>query len=281
MTHLTSVGLGTVQFGMKYGIVNTSGKPRPIFIQKILNRASSFGIDLLDTAENYGHAEATLGELDTRAFKVVTKLGNVDNPKLIPTRFEACLTRLKRSSLHGVLLHRPQLLFEKGGDEVWATLQTLVGAGKIGASTYTPEETEALIDRFPLGLVQIPLSPIDARWDATLERLSAANIEVHTRSILLQGILAVEANARPIYFHYWKEFFDKWDAWCLDNQSERANAALTLARKQPNVDRVIFGVDNQLQLEKLMVSTKELPPLPSDLKIDDPALLNPGLWPVV
>jgi aryl-alcohol dehydrogenase-like predicted oxidoreductase len=279
LTKLTTLGLGTVQFGMNYGVANTAGQPQPRAIQEILTRAADLGVDLLDTAEGYGKAEATLGTLNTSSFKIVTKLGEVKNFEEIPIRFKACLDRLNRDSVHSVLLHRPQVLFESGGGRVFEALQKLVGAGKIGASTYTPEETEALIDRFPLRLLQIPLAPIDARWDATLARLSAADIEVHTRSALLQGLLAIGPELRPPYFQRWRKLFSSWDAWCLDHQLERAAAALALARRHHSVDRVIFGVDNVSQLESLLVSPNELPPLPDDLKIFDPELLNPGLWP--
>lgn len=279
MTNLARVGLGTVQFGMDYGIANTEGQPNPREIQEILTRAANLGVDLLDTAEGYGEAEATLGKLDTSSFKVVTKLGDVNNFKEIPVRFKACLDRLNRDAVYSVLLHRPQVLLESGGDKVFDALQELVGAGKIGASTYTPEETEALIDRFPLRLLQIPLAPIDARWDATLAKLSTTGIEVHTRSALLQGLLAVGPELRPSYFQRWRKLFNSWDAWCLDHRLERAAAALALARRRYNVDRVIFGVDNISQLEALLISPAELPRLPDDLKVVDPALLNPGLWP--
>lgn len=276
---LTPLSLGTVQFGMAYGVANAAGQPSAASVQTILDTARLAGIDMLDTAEMYGEAETVLGQSKTDGFQIVTKLGEIAPGEDLAPRFAACLTRLNRSSVHGLLLHRPGALLGEGGDKLWAALRALAGAGKLGASTYTPDETEALLDRFPLKLVQLPLAPIDARWDGTFERLANAGVEVHTRSALLQGLLAMPAEKRPAYFAQWSKLLSGWDTWCADLALDKAAAALALVRTRQTLSRVVVGVDSAAQLTALINGPSDLPNLPDALTTDDPNLLNPALWP--
>ncbi len=278
------LALGTVQFGMAYGVANASGQPDRETVRRVLDAARAGGIDLLDTAELYGTAETVLGQAGIAGFGIVSKLGPIDGAaedlvETLAARFAAILGRLGTDRLHGLLLHRPEVLLGPDGDRVWAALEALTGTGLLGVSTYTPEETEALIERYPLGLVQLPLAPIDRRWDGTLARLRARHVEVHTRSALLQGLLAMPAAARPPHFARWQGLLDGWDAWVRDRGLSPAAAALGLVRARPDVDRVVVGVETAAQLDELLAAPPLGDDLPEALTTDDPALLNPALWP--
>ena len=54
--------LGTVQFGLNYGIANTQGKPSFERVKAILRTALDNGITSLDTAAAYGDSEEVLGK---------------------------------------------------------------------------------------------------------------------------------------------------------------------------------------------------------------------------
>lgn len=278
------LALGTVQFGMAYGVANASGQPDLATVRTVLDTARAGGIDLLDTAELYGTAETVLGEAGIAGFGVVSKLGPIDGAaedltETLAARFAAILGRLGTERLHGLLLHRTEVLLGPDGDRVWAAMEALTGTGLLGVSTYTPEETEALIERYPLGLVQLPLAPIDRRWDGTLARLRARHVEVHTRSALLQGLLAMPAAARPPHFARWQGLLDGWDAWVRDRGLSPAAAALGLVRARNDIDRVVVGVETAAQLDELLAAPPLEDDLPDALTTDDPALLNPALWP--
>ncbi len=278
------LALGTVQFGMAYGVANASGQPDLATVRRVLDAARAGGIDLLDTAELYGTAETVLGEAGIAGFGIVSKLGPIDGAaedltETLAARFAAILGRLGTDRLHGLLLHRPEVLLGPDGDRVWAAMEALTGTGLLGVSTYTPEETEALIERYPLGLVQLPLAPIDRRWDGTLARLRARHVEVHTRSALLQGLLAMPAAARPPHFARWQGLLDGWDAWVRDRGLSPAAAALGLVRARNDIDRVVVGVETAAQLDELLAAPPLGDDLPDALTTDDPALLNPALWP--
>ena len=71
--------LGTVQFGLDYGINNNNGKPSNETVFNILNTARQNGIEILDTAEAYGSAIPTIGEYHHESiskFKIVSKFSN-------------------------------------------------------------------------------------------------------------------------------------------------------------------------------------------------------------
>ena len=54
-------GLGTAQFGMKYGIANRSGRPEQAEVSDLLALARAGGATILDTAIASGDSETVLG----------------------------------------------------------------------------------------------------------------------------------------------------------------------------------------------------------------------------
>lgn len=272
------LALGTVQFGLAYGVANSAGQVTRAEVAGILATARAGQIDLLDTAEAYGEAEAVLGASDTTGFEVVGKLAEITPGEALQPRLNASLARLGRTQLYGLLLHRPAVLLTKDGPAVWRALEALQGAGKLGVSVYTPDETLHLLDRYPLSLVQLPLAPIDARWADVLIALKTAGVEVHSRSALLQGLLAQDPRHRAPYFAPWTKLLDGWHDWVAAQALSPAHSALALVRTTPGIDRVVIGVDSTAQLRDLLAAPDTAPPLPADLLTDDPALLNPALW---
>ena len=68
------LALGTVQFGMQYGIFNDDFKPTKANTHNILNYALKNKITMIDTAANYGNSESVLGKFNMKPFSIVTKL---------------------------------------------------------------------------------------------------------------------------------------------------------------------------------------------------------------
>ena len=79
---MSKIALGTVQFGIDYGINSENGQVRPEEVRCILNYAHLQNIDLLDTAPAYGNSEKVLGEANVQNFKVVTKTRHFDNAEI-------------------------------------------------------------------------------------------------------------------------------------------------------------------------------------------------------
>jgi len=126
------IGIGSVQFGLNYGITNTEGKTAPIEVSNILEYAKTQKINYIDTAAAYGTSEQVLGANDLTGFNVVSKFMPAKNGAILEEELEKSLQRLQVIKLYGYLAHRPQFLLEN--KEMWAYLQGLKEAGKVVAS---------------------------------------------------------------------------------------------------------------------------------------------------
>ena len=185
------LALGTVQFGLSYGVSNNSGQTQFEEAMRIINLARSSGVSLLDTAVAYGDSEARLGQIGVDSFKVVTKLPSLPEncsevKKWAEEQVEASLQRLRLKRIHGLLLHDPAQLLSANGHQLFAVLSGLKQRGlveKIGISIYSPSELDAILPLYPVDLVQAPFNPIDRRMieSGWMKKLYADEIEIHVR----------------------------------------------------------------------------------------------------
>jgi len=286
---VSKISIGTVQFGLDYGVANQSGKVSFEEVQRILKLALDNKIESLDTAILYGESESVLGKCDIDNFQIVTKLPEISTDEgainsCIEKYVTESLQRLNVNRVYGLLLHRPAQLMQHGGEVVYKTLETLKKnelIEKIGVSIYQPEELENLIDKFDIGLIQLPLNIIDRRLIDTgwLSKLHDRGVEIHVRSIFLQGLLLMPYGQRPDKFTQWDSLWKKWDVWLRQNNLTAVEAAIRYALSIPEISKVVVGVDSVTQLKEIMVAADgELPAIPDDMFTNDTLLLNPSNW---
>lgn len=286
---ISRLALGTAQFGMSYGVANLAGKVSINDIAKILQLARDAGIDTIDTAVNYGDSESQLGKVGVDQWLVVSKLPALSRDSglalnWVRSEIEGSLTRLNIASLYGMLLHHPLDLLGIGGEALFNALMLMKQLGlvqKIGVSVYSPSEVERIISCYPIDLVQIPLNIFDRRFVTTgcLKTLKEAGIEVHVRSIFLQGLLVMDPQKRHAFFKRWSDLFNYWDVWLIKNKITPLEACLGYTLSQPGIDRVVVGVEQLSQLQDiLLVAGKPIPLPPAYLSSDDPDLINPSFW---
>jgi aryl-alcohol dehydrogenase-like predicted oxidoreductase len=284
------IALGTVQFGLDYGIANKAGQVPLAEATKIVKLAAEGGIDTVDTAIGYGESEPYLGQIGMTGFSVVTKLpsmpaGLTDVAGWVNAQIDGSLARLGVTQLHGVLLHNPQELLSDNGSVLFKALCGLKERSltrKIGVSVYAPAELDSLAAKFRFDLVQAPLNLLDRRFAATgwLQRLKDRAIEVHTRSAFLQGLLLLPPGGVPTKFARWSGLWDRWHAWLERHQTAAVRACLAYPLSLPEVDRIVVGTDNGEQLKTILADAALAlkAPLP-DLACDDEDLINPARWP--
>lgn len=283
------LALGTVQFGLKYGVANTGERVSLDDAKVVVDRARLVGITTLDTAIAYGESESVLGQVGVQGLNIVTKLSTVPDDcnnvtQWVTTQIRQSLQRLQIDRVHGLLLHRPSQLSENIGPELYAALQSLKAEGvvkKIGVSIYGAAELDALQDRYAFDLVQAPLNILDRSFveSGWALRLKEQGVEVHTRSAFLQGLLLIPAAKRPTKFERWSIIWAEWDRWLAETGLTPLQACLRFTNTLDCIDQVIVGVDSIEQLEEIIDSAAgQLPSLPQFDKLLDDRLINPATW---
>jgi aryl-alcohol dehydrogenase-like predicted oxidoreductase len=283
------LALGTVQFGLTYGVANQRGQVPLADARDILQVAKASGMDTLDTAIGYGDSETRLGTIGVQEWRVVSKLGSVpeecdDIPRWATTAVRASLQRLGVSRLYGLLLHRPGQLLEPDGWRLFRALEQLREdglVGKIGVSVYDPQQLDALCGAFRFDLVQAPLNILDRRLITSgwLSRLAALGTELHVRSVFLQGLLLMPADQRPSKFERWASLWAAYDAWLSETGLTPLQACLRDALSFPEVSKIIVGVDSPDHLMEILRSVEGgASPVPGALAAADPVLVNPSRW---
>jgi aryl-alcohol dehydrogenase-like predicted oxidoreductase len=280
--------LGTVQFGMPYGIANRTGQVPRGEVEAILAQARDAGIECLDTAVGYREAEQRLGEAGTSSFRIITKLppfpaDGGEAGAWVERTVSESLQRLGADSLYGLLLHRPADLLGPAGRAIRDAMESLAAAGrvsKLGVSIYDPQELDSLAGVFQPDVIQAPFNVFDRRLETSgwLARLGAAGVEVHVRSVFLQGLLLMPAASRPSQFAPWRELFSRWDAWLHRERLSPLNACLAFALSRPDIHGIVVGVDSRRQLAEIIAAAVPGVVAPAELSTADSDLINPGRW---
>ncbi len=280
--------LGTAQFGTNYGIANIIGQVKKPEITEILKFAKISGVNTIDTAISYQSSEQRLGEIGIDDFKIITKLSeipkNYKNLKIwITSQVQKSLNFLKVRKLSGLLLHRPIQLLDQDKQDLWSILVELKNKGlieKIGYSIYSPDELDKLWSLFKPDIVQAPYNILDRRLDTSgwLERMSKEKIEVHIRSIFLQGLLLMNEKNRPEKFKKWTNIWRKWNLWLMENEITPVQATVSFALSDNRISKVVVGVDSLKQFKDIISVANNIKTFPESFNVEDLKLLNPSEW---
>jgi aryl-alcohol dehydrogenase-like predicted oxidoreductase len=275
------LGLGTVQFGQAYGVSNARGQVPAAEAAAILTRAAEAGVVVLDTAANYGEAEQVLAALDTRPFRIVTKTIALSHG------LDAVLARARQSAAalkaDSLLVHAAGDLKGPEGGKFWTALQGLKAEGlfrRIGISVYVADDPGALAERFRPDVMQLPFSLLDQRLlaDGTLAKLRRLGVEVHARSLFLQGLLFMDPP--PEKLKDAASHLARLRAALRDAGVTPLAAALGFVLSRPEIAIGLVGVTTRDELDEILAAARI--PLPAldwaSLALNDERLLTPSLW---
>jgi aryl-alcohol dehydrogenase-like predicted oxidoreductase len=289
------LGLGTVQFGLDYGISNKTGKTSRAEVSAILEYAKSCGLQFMDTAPAYGNSEKLLGELLFREddFKIITKSIPMNSDTISAREADALergyhqsLENLRKEHLYGFLCHDPDDLLHDQAGLLWKRMEAIQRAGlvqRIGVSVYSKEELDPLLSRYPIELIQVPLNVLDQRFlqIGYLDQIHKRGIEIHARSVFLQGLLVLDPLELSPHFDGVKNVLKRFRDFSNNIGLSPLAAALGFLKQIPEIDVIICGVNDGAQLKEIVSAyanynqTLDF----SAFAFSDISILNPSNWP--
>lgn len=282
------LGLGTANFSSHYGIANENGILAFEELSAIVKYAGLCGIKTIDTAEAYGDAEKVLGQLGVTNFDVITKVGLITGnhiKKSIQMHIERTKALLCSQKLYALLLHFPDQILETEGAKLALALNTARDIGlveKVGISIYGPENLDKIIELFQPDIIQAPFNIFDQRLlnSGWVDKLKSLGVEIHVRSVFLQGLLVMTRKKLPARFDAWENVFDEWFGMQKELKCSAVDLALGFCLSQDWADQIIVGVDSLEHLKKLVEVTAievQLPKVFSE-NFNDDRLISPSSW---
>ena len=282
--------LGTVQFGMNYGIQN-NGRPDLELVFNILDAAISNGVFCFDTAMAYGNAEQILGKyiydrnINKDYIKIITKGKPQSDLQIIIDNIKNSIENMHIEKLYGFLFHDSSVVYSKDSMDSLNRIKSNGYAENIGVSIYTPEEALKALE-YDIDIIQVPYNLFDSRLDKVdfFKKAKEKSIEIYARSSLLQGLALMDYNKLPSNVLFAKDYLIKFDNLCKKYNVDRLNAAVNYVSSNDLIDYIVFGTDNLKQFKEYMViKDKKLPiEFINEIKncfSDIPEkLVNPVLW---
>lgn len=279
---MNKLALGTVQFGLDYGVTNKNGKVQIKEVSSILEYARNNNINVLDTAATYGNSEEILGNAGVEDFKVISKtIPLKDDVNDIINTFYKSMKYLNKNQIYGLLVHDIRDIGNEQFGLLYRKLIKLKENGlvrKIGFSIYTPDQVDFLLKNFDFELIQVPINVFDNRLiqGGQLKALKNKAIEIHARSVFLQGILLDFKNI-PYYFSTWKKEFNDYQEMVRGMGLSLIEHAINYVINVEEIDKVLVGVNSKVQLIEI-VNAVQKQVVTNAFTIDNVDLLNPIRW---
>ena len=287
---MKKIVIGTANFGMDYGIGNNQKKLLDSDILEIINTAKKIGIDTIDTAISYGNSLNRLGGFGVENFKIITKFPKIPDDKKNQTtwfneQIEGTLKKLGINNLEAVLLHYPKDIIENNNSELIHFLLNLKNEGvikKIGVSIYEKNELEEILKIFKPEIIQCPINLFDNRLleKNYLEKISKKGIEIHIRSIFLQGLLLFKREEMPKEFLKYYNIWEEWYNWLKIMKLNPLEACIRYTNSLKSVDKIVVGINSAHHLKQITkyMRKPKLHQKPNWQNSISKDLIDPRLW---
>ena len=280
--------LGTVQFGLNYGINNKSGLPSLEKVFDILDFANNY-ITCLDTARSYGISEERIGKFheknSNRKFGVNTKFpkGIIEKPLEV---VKSAIDKLKVSKVDTMMFHsledfklnqeKMELLLKEGKGNYFK---------KFGISVYTVDELEELKNITEVEVVQVSFNLLDndAKKGMILSELKELGKEIHVRSCFLQGLFFKSPEDLGPNLKDAAKYLDEINNIAKINNYSIGELALSYCTSKSYIDKVLIGVDSKDQLQQnlnwaSLALNEEVEKMVDSIDVKEEVLLNPSKW---
>lgn len=290
------VMLGTVQFGLDYGIAR-GGRPDYAACRDIVACALESGINCFDTAAAYGESEQVLGRIISELkvadqVLVISKCMPTDGMDIAADQAVEFIEKSLKQSLENLQMKSlPVYLFHRDKDLPWMdVLHAMKEKGLIaraGISVDTSEGAEQAVKSGLVEAIQLPHNLFDHRFSGKVfNRVLERKVPLFARSVFLQGLLLISEERIPNSLH--DEVIPvrrKVEALAREAVIGMPELCLRYSLSFPAITSVLIGVDSVEQLRE-NAAMMQRGPLDRGLiqKIDEcvpdfpDSIVRPGLW---
>ena len=291
-TKISKLSLGTVQFGLEYGIANEDGKLTQKNVNKIIDYVVQNGINCFDTAPLYGNSEEVLGKAlspDCEKY-IISKISSSLFKNSAKSSVENSLKNLNINSLFALLLHDSTQLYDWNTEDS-KVVETLIKEKKIkyfGVSIYSTDDFDLAIKNDKISFIQIPFNLFDQRAykEKWFEKAKKNNKLIFIRSVYLQGLLLMDQNNLPDNLKKAKKYLEILNLYADKLSLTRNQLALSFVDSIAKDSLILFGCDTLAQAKENIDSYNTLKTvddltikqLSIDLKDIDESIYNPTKW---
>ena len=284
---MNKMAIGTAQFGMDYGISNMKGQLGEFEISNILNYAKKNGINTLDTAKGYGNSEESIGnyliKYPDSSWQIITKVDE-HSSSLIDLLQDSELKLGLNPTLF--LAHTAELFINKKFQDELQIIKQNNLIKKIGVSLYTEAEIiKVLESNFIPEIIQLPMNILDTRLyhNGIIKELSRRKIEIHARSVFLQGVFYLSDNDIVHRFHDANKAIQQLKYHAKIADLTLAELSLLWLVNLEEISKVIIGVESVDQLNNHLQTLKKIvePNIfeaALEVRYENESILNPSLW---
>ena len=273
------LSLSVAQFGLD-GRSGYAARAPEIEVREMLAMAQRAGMGGLDAGAASPHGEAVIGAVAPRPLSLQLTIKaprGQRGPEYVEQETQASLARLGVSSVETIMIQAAGDLFSAWGQGLWDQLKSMRERGlfnRIGISAYASDDPAGLAHRFRPDVIQAPASLLDQRLlvDGALNRVRDLGVEVHLRSIFLNGPLFRPADKVPPLQREAAARLSRARRLIAEGRSDPLQAALAFALSRQEADQVVVAAATTAELSAILAAA--ISPLP-DLDWDDMALDDP------
>jgi aryl-alcohol dehydrogenase-like predicted oxidoreductase/RimJ/RimL family protein N-acetyltransferase len=272
--------LGTAQFGMPYGISNNINRKVNIQEQnKIFNLCNKFGINEIDTAQSYNFDINALPKNNKWLVNTKIEISKFSNKQQLISYIKS----FKKSNitLNCLYIHDEENLFTKRGIFILKILLKLKKShffNKLGVSIYNFSNLRPIIKNYKIDVIQVPFNILDRRIKKYVKILKKNNIDIHVRSIFLQGLLLMKPSYIPSDLSEVKTYIRKIIKDTSHYNTDLINYFLNFVCKHNYIKKIIFGVHTSDHLKKIIKYKKISKIRFQTFNVLQKKIINPTLW---
>lgn len=294
---LSKLCLGTVQFGLDYGIANSSGEISQENVNNILSFVINQNINCFDTGSMYGSSEKKIGNFvkENKKYdlniisKIKSNFFNMEHSASI-SLIDKSLIFLSSESLFALLLHNIDAIkyWDEFNSELVKKLKKENKIKYFGVSIYTNEEFNFALENERVEIIQIPFSLLDQRainynW---LKKAKAKNKLIFIRSIYLQGLILMNLENVPFYLENAKKYLIKVEEIANRLNITKNQLALSFVNQLASESILLFGCDTLVQAREnidnynnlTFIDEEIIEELKKSMSTVDEDIYNPSKW---